>query len=250
MSFLSSQLKLFFLALGFLTRLAPAHLATAREMKCCRIYFPLVGAILGLLLAVPFYAGVGKNLPWIQALIYVSLMVWLTRGFHLDGLADLADAWGCRENSEEFWRIIKDSRIGAFGVMALVLAICGSLFLAQAFLRAGAYFPLVLSPLWSRCAILALLVRIPMAPASGLGQLFSRPPPVRSAAAWTVLCFSITALACGFFTALTVLVFFLLLLSRLNKTARKVGGANGDFIGALVCLGEIGFLLICLFTMG
>lgn len=250
MSFLSGQIRLFLLALGFLTRLAPARLATALEMCQCRIYFPLVGATLGLVLIVPFHAGLGRQLPWIQALLYVFLIVWLTRGFHLDGLADLADAWGYQGNREKFWQAIKDSRIGAFGTMALVFTICGYIFLAQAFLRAGVYIPLILSPLCSRCAILALLVRIPMAEVSSLGQIFSRPPPVLSAAVWTSICFSATVLTGGLSTALTVLIFFLLLLFRLHTTARKVGGANGDFIGALVCLGELGFLTIYLFTGG
>ena len=84
-------------------------------------FYPLVGLLLGALqwgLFIP----ISQVLPKGPALILtIAWGVFLTRGFHLDGLADTADGlWG-GHTAEDALRIMKDSRIGTFGVVALIL---------------------------------------------------------------------------------------------------------------------------------
>ena len=88
-------------------------------------WFPVVGIILGAILytisllwsLLPF-----EQWSWGCAVILSALLVWLTRGLHMDGLADWADSLGGFDRERRL-AIMKDSSLGAFGVMAIVLGI-------------------------------------------------------------------------------------------------------------------------------
>ena len=86
------------------------------------IWFPLVGAILGGLQALIWMGLEGHSDPT-RAIIVVGLSVLITGGFHEDGLSDSVDALGGAYDKENVLRILKDSRIGAFGALALILAL-------------------------------------------------------------------------------------------------------------------------------
>ncbi len=84
-------------------------------------WFPLVGAILGglsLLLAMALVALDGALLA---GALVTAVLAWLTRGFHLDGVADMADGFGGGFTKERTLAIMKDSHVGSFGVIALVV---------------------------------------------------------------------------------------------------------------------------------
>ena len=96
-------------------------------------WFPWVGALLGLVFW-GAWAGFSRMLPApAAAALLLALTVWVTGGLHLDGLADTADGLGGGQHpGGRAWRIMKDSRVGAFGVISLILALLlkFSLFLA------------------------------------------------------------------------------------------------------------------------
>jgi adenosylcobinamide-GDP ribazoletransferase len=162
------------LALTFLTKLpwpwrGPADAAAlARSM----FWFPWVGAILGLIFWAA-WAGLQKVLPTpAAAALLLALTVWVTGGLHLDGLADTADGLGGGRTPEERLRIMKDSRVGAFGVISLILGLVlkFSLFLSLATQTAGAG-ALLLFPVISRWGMVLLAYLSPYArPQGGLGQ--------------------------------------------------------------------------------
>jgi adenosylcobinamide-GDP ribazoletransferase len=92
------------------------------------MWFPLVGAILGGILLLIHYMIIGilnHISSGVEALVLVTLNAVLTGGMHLDGLADVADALGCRQDREKMFSVMKDPRIGAFGTIALILALLG-----------------------------------------------------------------------------------------------------------------------------
>lgn len=111
-------------ALQFLTRLPLRQLphdenALSRSAK----FFPLVGLLLGLFGSL-VYLWLVRHLPAaIAALLTLTFFVLATGGLHEDGLADVADAFGGGWNREQILAILKDSRIGAFGAVALVISI-------------------------------------------------------------------------------------------------------------------------------
>jgi adenosylcobinamide-GDP ribazoletransferase len=122
---LAREWRLFWCAVGFLTRLpAPA----LREFESGWIgrsarWFSLVGQIVGALAAAVFLAAGGFWSGAAPAVLAVGAGVWITGAFHEDGLADTADGLGGGTTPEARLGIMKDSRIGTYGVLALVLVV-------------------------------------------------------------------------------------------------------------------------------
>ncbi len=83
-------------------------------------FFPAIGVLIGTVVIVSLY--VASLTGWIAgaAAIAMILAVWITRGLHIDGLADVMDALGASRTRERRLEIMKDPHIGAFGVMAIV----------------------------------------------------------------------------------------------------------------------------------
>ena len=113
----------FLCALGFLSRIRVPHKALALPLNSAVHFFPLAGTVIGALAASIF---------WILALIIpVSLAVaismaasiLITGAFHEDGLADTADAFGGGWSKEQVLTIMKDSRVGSFGAVAISLVL-------------------------------------------------------------------------------------------------------------------------------
>ncbi len=119
------QLRLFLTALQFLTRVpVPAWVGYKPEwLQDCLRYFPLVGAFVGLAGALVLAAAYAWWPPLVAVLLSMAFTVWLTGGFHEDGLADTCDALGGHVSRERALEIMKDSRIGSYGSLALVLSL-------------------------------------------------------------------------------------------------------------------------------
>ena len=112
----------------------------------------------------------------------VLASVWLTRGLHRDGVADLSDAVGPALDPERFWTILKDSRTGAFGVLGLILAVGGQWVACAGLIEARAFGALVFAPVLGRAlgVVLGLLNRDLLKP--GLGSFFLAAAPGRTLA--------------------------------------------------------------------
>jgi adenosylcobinamide-GDP ribazoletransferase len=224
------------LALTFLTKLpwpwrGPADAAAlARSL----FWFPWVGALLGLVFW-GAWAGLQKFLPTpAAAALLLTLTVWLTGGLHLDGLADTADGLGGGRTPAEALTIMKDSRVGAFGVISLVLVLLlkFSLFLSLAAPLGGTKV-LLLYPVVSRWGMVLLAYLSPYArPEGGLGQAMTLGVSSRvlagaslSAGALAFLMLGVSGLALC--TAAGALVWLGSLYFQ-----HRLGGVTGDVLGA------------------
>jgi len=234
--------------LGFLTRLGPARVLTEQEMGRCMAHLPLVGAALGAVTVLPFALGLLSHSPWVQAWLVVGLSLLLTRGLHFDGLADVCDAVTTHADPDRFWTVIKDSRAGAFGVMGLVMALGGQVILFAEMFRAEAFGAIVWAFILGRAAAVCLGASVRGLTRPGLGKLF-----IDGATPKTVLAASLLTLGAGVFLAGPVVAIGAaaiagLALTPLHKLAGHVKGANGDFLGCAVILGELaaglGFALL------
>ncbi|MDR2489192.1 MAG: adenosylcobinamide-GDP ribazoletransferase [Desulfovibrio sp.] len=234
--------RIFLLSLGFLSRLGPAMHATADEMRLACVYYPAVGAVIGAVSVLPILFDCFAEQVWIQAWLYVLLLSWLTRGLHLDGLADLADALGSAANGEAFYSVLKDSRTGAFGCAALIMALSGQLVLAAACLERGSLVPLVCAPVFGRCLPILLSCVAPRHPKASLGALPASAPraPALLVAAVSLLTVLFRLPLSAAFLSLAQVFVCLMLLRRI---ALRQGGYNGDFCGFAVVVGEIALLL-------
>jgi len=161
------------LALTFLTiipwpRQAPV---TGEALARSMLWFPWVGAILGAALW-GAWLGLVRILPGPAAAAFIlTLSVWLTRGLHLDGLADTADGLLGGSTPEQSLRIMKDSRLGGLGGVALILTLLLKFALILGVTDQGQAAALLVYPVVSRWGMVVLAYLAPYArPEGGLGQ--------------------------------------------------------------------------------
>jgi adenosylcobinamide-GDP ribazoletransferase len=115
------HLKLYLLALGFYTRLPVPKDQDYSQLPQASIYLPLVGWLVGGLSGLCFYV---TNLIWPQTVaVILSLLcgILLTGAFHEDGFADVCDGFGGGYDKQRILEIMKDSQIGAYGALGLLL---------------------------------------------------------------------------------------------------------------------------------
>jgi adenosylcobinamide-GDP ribazoletransferase len=229
-----ARLQQLVLAAVFLTRLPLGRLLPPRVMPLAEAAwaFPLVGALIGAVAALPLWAFGPGLLP---AALALALAVWLTGALHEDALADFADAGGGRDRADRL-RIMREPTVGSFGTMAL-LCVFGLRLSALAVL---APWHLVAAMAAGRAAAAGLML-MPAARADGLGQGAGRPAPlaVGVAAAIAVL---ILLLAPG--PALLPLLGALAAAAAVGLRARRlVGGQTGDVLGAASLCAETAVLV-------
>ena len=230
-------------ALSFLTILklprTDQRLATPEELAAGFSFFPLVGLILGaccLLTAVLFRSFAPQPLP---ALAVTAALAVLTRGLHLDGLSDLADGiWGAY-TQERRLEIMKDSRIGAFGALALIFAVLFKAASIYLLLQHGFTLSLLVVPMLSRTGMALAAYNAPYArKEGGLGKPFlEKMTPGHLATA----CFTAAALLLVLapFQAIPLALVATALALFLKRAAiRALGGITGDVLGAVNELGE------------
>jgi adenosylcobinamide-GDP ribazoletransferase len=191
---------------------------------------PAVGALLGLFLAAILAALEWAGAPHLVAAgVTVAAAALLTRGLHLDGLADTIDALGSYRRGEEALAIMKKSDIGPFGVVAI-----GVTLLIQA-AAVAALSPWTLVAAWAagRLAItLACRRGVPPARPNGLGALVAGTVPVPVAIVVAVVVAAATVPAGLWQGPVAVAVAALATLLLVRHTTRRFGGLTGDVIGA------------------
>ncbi|MDH4318902.1 MAG: adenosylcobinamide-GDP ribazoletransferase [Desulfobulbaceae bacterium] len=203
------------------------------------LFFPLVGSVLGLLSAATAWLLQDVVGPLPLAVVLVGLLAGLSGALHLDGLADTADGFFSSRPRERILEIMRDSRIGAMGVIGLVLVLLLKISSLASLEPAMARRAVFLMPLAGRCVILIMMALLPYARSEGgLGSLFYG-SSVRFkalaglfflvAAAWLVGSVGgLVAVAAGLLVAVLFCFY----------CRKKIGGATGDTLGAVCELTE------------
>ena len=222
-------------AFGLLTRLPMpnAHSGEAGAFARGVWAYPIVGAVVGAIGALVWFAGQLAGLGGgLSAGLALASQVLVTGALHEDGLADFADGLGGGRDREHVLAIMRDSRIGTYGVLALVLVLglrWGGIAELPIFqVLAG----LICAGLLGRLAMVALLVILKPARADGLGVSVASPP---FAAVLTAVLFSVAIvflhlpilLACLAFAVTAATVAIVAMLAK-----RRIGGYTGDVLGA------------------
>lgn len=227
-------------AVSFLSRLPVPGLDRvdlAAVLPASMRWFPVVGGLLGMLACLPLLPVVNLN-PALRGLVYTLLLLWLTRGLHWDGFADLCDAAGSGATGERFGSILKDSRLGAFGGMGLVAAMGGQAVLAQT----APLEALILAPFVGRSLVMPLMVLNLSRPESTLCRLMLPGASKMWGVVHGVLAFGLMVFLFGWERGIVLVVFAGLIVWRLTALARRTGGMNGDYHGTAIILGEIAVL--------
>jgi adenosylcobinamide-GDP ribazoletransferase len=226
-----------------LTRLPAGRLADpVPTLAQARWAFPLVGLVVGAL-AWAVHAGalaVGLS-PLVAAVAALATAALVTGGLHLDGLADFADGIGGGRDRAHCLEIMRDSRIGSYGVLALVFATA----LAVAALAgiAGGAPPEVflLAATTSRLAMLVLLDRLPPVRPDGLGSRAAGAAPLAWVPGALVVAGLVLWTGPGALAALAAAALAALIVARL--ALRRIGGQTGDVLGAAQVLAETAAIL-------
>jgi adenosylcobinamide-GDP ribazoletransferase len=255
----------FVAALQLLTRF-PVPIQVPFEEKVLRrsvIFFPVAGLLIGLFLYVSGSALTALLPAGAAAALLTAIWVGITGGLHLDGLMDTADGVLSHRSRERMLEIMKDSRVGAMGVMACVV----QLLLKFAFLNAimeagwGTGASLVLgTAIWSRWVMVAAIAIWPYARSGeGMGSMFKgvggRQLMGCSAAAAIVSVAALSVLSGGRISHVIMLSSAAILLAGAFgglvawRLAGKLGGLTGDTYGAINELTEAWLLFAAVLYM-
>ena len=206
-------------------------------------WFPLVGLGLGAVLALADRGLTRVFPPLVAAVLVVAGWKVLTGGIHLDGLADCLDGLAGRDTAHRL-AIMRDSRIGAFGALGLLLSLLLAV-AALAELPAAARVPvLILAPAAGRVmpSVAGALFRA-ATPHAGAGADFVAALPRAAGVTHFLAGLALGAVLLGGTGALLALAGALLGLAGTAFLARRIGGVTGDVLGAGVELSELGVLL-------
>ncbi len=220
----------------------------AENLSLTLCFFPLVGALLGVFVLILYQAAaaVGFQHPPVLAILSLAAITWLTGGLHIDGMGDVADAFGGGRTKERVLQILKDPRMGSFGVCAIVFAILTKAWCWQFYFEKGNPWIVFWSLVFSRSMQGFLIAFVPnartdsIAAPFGLRSRFVRFSLIVSYvmagfAAFWLSSVNTAMVSAGFSLAATVLFGL--------YCRRRIQGITGDCVGATNEIAEISVLV-------
>jgi adenosylcobinamide-GDP ribazoletransferase len=247
MNCLRRELEYFFGAVRFFTRLpVPGWVGHSAEvLNHSARYFPAVGLLIGAIAALVY---LGAAMVWPKAvaiLLSMAATIYATGAFHEDGLSDMVDGLGGGWEKQRILEIMKDSRVGSYGVVALVLALLGKFTLLNELDAALIPFALLAGHAFSRFCATLLLASMDYVREDLLAK--AKPLVTRMSTAELLVAAMFGLLGLCFFPvsngllAMLLAIISTLWLGRLFK--RWLGGYTGDCLGAVQQVSEIAFYL-------
>ena len=246
--------RLILVAVQFLTRLPvpPFKNYNPQWLHESSRHFPAVGLLVGLLCAGVFWLGSLLFTPLVAAVISTAFGIKLTGAFHEDGLADSCDGLGGGLTRERTLEIMKDSRLGTYGVLGLVSALLLKISLLAAMPLSVAIVALIIGHTASRLLCISLLTLLPYggeiehAKAKPMAQQLT-PLQALYSSGWLILgivlvtlIFPDTMQQIGLVQLLLALVLALVATDYMRRLLRRrLDGYTGDGLGATQQLSEI-----------
>ncbi len=219
---------------------------------------PLVGVLLGGVAAAVAVLGDRWASPLVGAVLAVAVLAALTRGLHLDGLADTADGLGPLRERERALAVMHQGDVGPFGVVTLVLTLLLQVACLAALLSVdGGWLALWISVVTARVAMARTgLPTVPFAEGSSLGRMVARTVSVR----WLLGCLLVLASAVVLATGADLRLAAELAGSAaagllaaelvFRRARRRLGGVTGDVMGAMGEVATTATLLVAAVALG
>lgn len=244
------------LALSWLTVLpVPAPRVDERTCRHAISFAPVAGALIG---------GFGAGLLWVLTALgapnllagplVVAALVLITRGMHVDGLADTVDGLGCYGPPERALSVMRDGATGPFAVVTLVIVLLTQSVALAELVGAGRWPTVILACAAGRAAfVVCCRSGVPAARPEGMGALVAGSQPGWVVAAWWLVLLAAGVVAVpgiwwlgvvGVGASGAVLVVFA------GHVRRRLGGITGDVLGAASELGTTIVLAVCCFAIG
>jgi adenosylcobinamide-GDP ribazoletransferase len=236
------MIRHFFIAVQFLTRLPVPRVLNSSESELGKAaaLFPLVGVIVGGGAALVFVL-LERLLPVsASVLCAIAFAAFITNGFHEDGLADTFDGFGGSWTKDRALEIMRDSRIGTYGTLALIFVVLGKLSFLSALPQGQIWRWLIVAHSAARWTILPLCAWLPYARAEGQGKHVAKQVgALEVVIATTTLLMAFLLIPWRAALAAILVTSLVTLLGGLYFRAR-LQGITGDVLGAANQLTEVG----------
>ena len=235
-------MKPFLAAIQFLTvfPFPKSFVGGEKELEKCVPFFPVIGLLLGIVIAAIDYV-VGLVLPPMPLSVITALaMTGISGGLHMDGLADTADGFFSARPRERVLEIMRDSRTGVMGVIAVVFVIILKISLLMSLSPDLRFSIILLMPLAGRCSLVMMMRILPyVRQQSGLATAFGVEKSWVNVL-WSSVFFVMAGLIMEKWLGLAVSISSLLVaVLFLVYCFRKIGGYTGDTLGAVCEITEI-----------
>jgi adenosylcobinamide-GDP ribazoletransferase len=241
------------IAVAMLTRIpmphpdgpSPANFARAQRL------LPLVGAGIGAAVGLVYWALGALGLPVLAAAgLALGAGMWLTGGFHEDGLADVADGFGGGRDRDAKLEIMRDSRIGTYGTLAVIVAFTAKLAALASLSATTALAALIAAHALSRAALPPMKMFLPAARTDGLAASAGDSDSTVATIA-IAIGVVVTLAALPFTVAVPAILIALVAVAAVAWLAqRQIGGYTGDVLGAAQQAAEVAVLLLVATRLG
>lgn len=233
------MLKALILSFQFLTRL-PININVdynPKNIKNSQLFYPFVGMVIGIISGGVYAASSYINKDIASIFAVVSLIL-LTGGLHMDGLSDTCDGFFSARDREKILTIMKDSRVGSFGVIALILDILVKYILISN-INKNALFVLMLSCGNARLMVLMLISYGKSARKEGMAVTYSNANKSKYFIISFMVYIIFTAVVFSPYYLIPLLASFIASLLLVQKSYKLIGGLTGDVYGADIEICEI-----------
>ncbi|WP_202709934.1 adenosylcobinamide-GDP ribazoletransferase [Sporosalibacterium faouarense] len=216
-----------------------------KDLKKGIALFPMIGLIIGTIIWLPSLLKDYIDKP-IIILISWLLYLWITGGLHIDGLADTFDGIFSNRSKERMLEIMKDSRIGTFGVLGIVFIVISNLVISNYI----DYTILILVPIVGRfSAILAASISKYARKETGMGTTFITSCGLKHVILgllFTVICATLIDYKIAVITVIT----YIFVIIQTKYIENKIGGMTGDTVGYIIEISQTIFMVSIYFFRG
>lgn len=244
-------MRSFLFALQFLT-IFPAGtklVADSGRLRSSTLYFPIVGLILGLILAaINNLLSLMPIALLLKNAVLVILLIVLTAGLHLDGLTDTFDALLSRKDRPEMLEIMRDAHIGTMGVLSLICTVLLKISLLCSLNQEVIGLSLILMCALGRYSLVLALFLFPYIRKEGKAKIFAKWIDFKIFSLATGISLLCGLIFLGLKGLITFVVVVLFTFFAGRFITRKIGGMTGDTLGAIDELTEV-FVLLNIFIL-
>lgn len=238
-------MKTFIFMTQLMTRIPfPLQVEVAEEdLGRGNLYFPLIGAIIGVILAgayCVFLYVFGEGI--LAAVLCIGVYLWITGGLHMDGLSDTFDGMGSNRSRERVLEIMKDSRVGVFGVLILVFTLLVQVAAVQRLAWHWAW--IVAVPMLGRYGCVFGNSISTYARTEGMGKYFVTDCTWREWILTSLYIWPAAFLLLGLNGLVATGIVLGVSWVTTRWVQRRLGGITGDVIGAVIELCQLAVLLL------
>lgn len=233
-------MKSLLLMISFFTRIPIKYKYEYREQDLKRgiMYFPLIGLIIGAAIWLPSLAKDFLDKPVIILASWI-IYLWITGGLHIDGLADTFDGIFSNRDKDRMLEIMKDSRIGTFGVLGIIFIILSNLVVSFYI----DYRFLLLLPIVGRTSALISASTSKYArKEAGMGTTFINNCKLKEVVFGVIFTLVVSSVVLNYKVALLILITYIIALLQTRYIKGKIDGTTGDTLGFVIEISQTVFI--------